>query len=427
MDSTLCAGIAAPTPKLPRLSSVTSRQVVVLRFEATQAATDERSASVEPPRPVGRNRDRTAAVSLRGSALTGTRSTTPVSMPDVLVSAAGTTGLIIVHHRQAIRRPARTTRECGGHNGRCYAAAAGVELRWLTTLGGLNGPESRTATVFPSRLIVLNHEKTEARNSLTRRMLALAAGVGCISAWLGSLLTPTIGLVACAYGLFGVGFLTGQAWKRKSLPPDGSERRRALASGAFAAFVFSLAVQRTPAMDSFRQSVSRATALWSVNQVVAVAVVMVSVASMVHAGMALQLVVPFCTACKRWARAFRLRIRLDCENDELKEHLLAEDFGFLSRSVRRQTREYVFDFATCRCDGVQKVCVTYDPDPSDETPLQPVINMALTKAQVELLKEYLPPPDHTAWSHNLTGLLSMAAVLFGWLALWMRVLGFQPY
>jgi hypothetical protein len=53
--------------------------------------------------------------------------------------------------------------------------------------------------------------------------------------------------------------------------------------------------------------------------------------------------------------------------------------------------------------------------------------MALTKAQVELLKEYLPPPDHTAWSHNLTGLLSMAAVLFGWLALWMRVLGFQPY
>jgi len=66
MDSTLCAGIASPTPKLPRLSSVTSRQVVVLRFEATQAATDERSASVEPPRPVGRSRGRTAAVSLRG-------------------------------------------------------------------------------------------------------------------------------------------------------------------------------------------------------------------------------------------------------------------------------------------------------------------------------------------------------------------------
>ena len=271
-------------------------------------------------------------------------------------------------------------------------------------------------------------DETAARNSLTRRAFVFAAGVGGISAWLGSLLTPTIGITVCASGLFGVGFLTGKAWKRKSLPPDGSERRRALASGALAVFVFSVMVQRAPVIDSFRHSLFRGTVLWSVIQVVIVAVVIVSVASMVHAGMAMQLLVPFRTSCKSWARAVRLRAGLDCENDELKERLLAEDFRFLSTSVsQRPTREYVFDFATCRCDGVQKVSVAYDPDPGDETPLQAVINMALTKTQVELLKQYLPPPDYTQWHDRFTGLFGMAVLFLMWLFLWMRVLGFEPF
>jgi hypothetical protein len=86
----------------------------------------------------------------------------------------------------------------------------------------------------------------------------------------------------------------------------------------------------------------------------------------------------------------------------------------------------VFDFATCECDDVQRVSVAYDPDPSDETPLQRVITMVLTKAQVELLKRSLPPPDPGAGWDKFTGLLGMAGVLFAWLAIWMvRVLGFE--
>jgi hypothetical protein len=57
---------------------------------------------------------------------------------------------------------------------------------------------------------VSKDDETAARNSLTWRALVSAVGVGGISAWLASLLTPTIGVTVCAYGLFGVGFVTGE-------------------------------------------------------------------------------------------------------------------------------------------------------------------------------------------------------------------------
>lgn len=83
--------------------------------------------------------------------------------------------------------------------------------------------------------IVLVEAEATARKSLALWALVWAAVVGALSAGLTVLFSPAIGITACAYGLFAVGFFTGKSWKDYSLPPGGGARRTALVSGAVGA------------------------------------------------------------------------------------------------------------------------------------------------------------------------------------------------
>lgn len=155
------------------------------------------------------------------------------------------------------------------------------------------------------------------------------------------------------------------------------------------------------------------------------AAVVITMAHMARAGMAIQMSAPFCISCKTWAHEISAGTFLNCPGDALKQRLLARDFSCLRtlRSHGGRKWYYVFDLTFCRCDGIQRLEVAYDPDPGGEAPREPVLSMGLTKTDAQAVKRLLPTPGRIS---EWMGPLLMAALLTGVLQLCLMLAGFNP-
>ena len=230
-------------------------------------------------------------------------------------------------------------------------------------------------------------------------VLCAFLGVGC--AFIATIWSPRIGIIACCYGILALGLVIGRFWIEHRLPPSGLEKQIAVGGGLVTLAVFCVSTAGLPAIQSFRHGLFSSGIAIGSYKAALLAVALVAVAYLGRLGVRMRLLYPFCEACSSWRRCITSYGHFAGSEEQLKERLFARDFRYLTNVHDTGSNIYRFTLTSCRCNAAQLLDVDYDFDPGEPTPMREVVRqLQLTRAEAETIRAYLPDSSRLWYELN---------------------------